>query len=74
VTRWPCNPGQINVPSFAGYDGTARALASHGYAVVSIAANAINSNDNQLAFDQGAQARGQLLLDTLAMLDNAGKG
>ncbi|MRJ75858.1 hypothetical protein GEV29_04870 [Aeromicrobium sp. SMF47] len=74
ATRWPCNPGQINVPSFAGYDGTARALASHGYAVVSIAANAINSNDNQLALDQGAQARGQLLLDTLSMLDKAGKG
>lgn len=74
ATRWPCNPGQINVPSFAGYDGTARALASHGYAVVSVAANAINSNDNQLALDQGAQARGQLLLDTLSMLDKASKG
>ncbi|MCL3816906.1 Ig-like domain repeat protein [Aeromicrobium wangtongii] len=73
ATRWPCNPGQINVPSFAGYDGTARALASHGYAVVSVAANAINSNDNQLALDQGAQARGQLLLDTLSMLDDASK-
>ncbi|MCW2788299.1 MAG: hypothetical protein JWP56_602 [Aeromicrobium sp.] len=74
ATRWPCNPGQINVPSFAGYDGTARALASHGYAVVSVAANAINSNDNQLALDQGAQARGRLLLDTLSMLDKANKG
>lgn len=72
--RWPCGPNQVNVPSFAGYDGTARALASHGYAVVSIAANAINSNDNQLALDQGAQARGQLLLDTLTMLDKANKG
>jgi hypothetical protein len=72
--RWPCGSNQINVPSFAGYDGTARALASHGYAVVSIAANAINSNDNQLALDQGAQARGQLILDTLTMLDKAGKG
>jgi hypothetical protein len=72
--RWPCNPGQINVPSFAGYDGTARALASHGYSVVSIAANAINSNDNELALDRGAQARGQLLLDTLSMLDMASKG
>jgi hypothetical protein len=74
ATRWPCNPGQINVPSFAGYDGTARALASHGYAVVSIAANAINSNDNQLSLDNGAQARGQLMLDTLSMLDKAAKG
>ncbi|MFS0885944.1 Ig-like domain repeat protein [Aeromicrobium sp. 179-A 4D2 NHS] len=72
--RWPCGPGQLNIPSFAGYDGTARALASHGYAVVSIAANAINSNDNQLALDQGAQARGQLLLDTLSMLKKANEG
>ncbi|MET0930085.1 MAG: hypothetical protein ABWX74_11225, partial [Aeromicrobium sp.] len=72
--RWPCAPGYLNIPSFAGYDGTARALASQGYAVVSIAANAINSNDNQLALDQGAQARGQLLLDTLTMLDKANKG
>lgn len=72
--RWPCGPNQVNIPSFAGYDGTARALASHGYAVVSIAANAINSNDNQFALDQGAQARGQLLLDTLTMLDKASKG
>jgi len=72
--RWPCGPTQINIPSFAGYDDTARALASHGYAVVSIAANAINSNDNQLALDQGAQARGQLLLDTLTMLKKASEG
>ncbi|SKB06628.1 Ig-like domain-containing protein [Aeromicrobium choanae] len=72
--RWPCGANQINIPSFAGYDGTARALASHGYAVVSIAANAINSNDNQLALDQGAQARGQLLLDTLSMLKKANEG
>ena len=72
--RWPCGPGQVNIPSFAGYDGTARALASRGYAVVSVAANAINSNDNQLALDQGAQARGQLLLDTLSMLDKASQG
>jgi hypothetical protein len=72
--RWPCGADQKNIPSFAGYDGTARALASHGYAVVSIAANAINSNDNQLALDNGAQARGQLILDTLSMLDKAGKG
>lgn len=72
--RWPCGPNQVNIPSFAGYDGTARALASHGYAVVSVSANAVNSNDNQLALDQGAQARGQLLLDTLTMLDKASKG
>ncbi|WP_205473394.1 Ig-like domain repeat protein [Nocardioides sp. SYSU D00038] len=77
--RWPCttspdNTGRLSIPSYAGYDGTARALASRGYAVVSISANAVNSNDNELAADQGAQARGQLLLDTLTMLDRASKG
>ncbi|MBU1803121.1 MAG: hypothetical protein KKA97_13005, partial [Actinobacteria bacterium] len=77
--RWPCpiepgNTDRKSIPSYAGYDGTARALASNGYAVVSISANAVNSNDNQLAADQGAQARGQLLLDTLTMLDKATKG
>ncbi|WP_185994829.1 Ig-like domain-containing protein [Nocardioides campestrisoli] len=81
--RWPCavspstDPTQEarkSIPSYAGYDGTARILASHGYSVVSISANAINSNDNQLAADQGAQARGQLILDTLEMLDRANKG
>ncbi|RIQ20200.1 hypothetical protein DY240_19060 [Jiangella rhizosphaerae] len=78
--RWPCapspdaQPARLSIPSYLGYDGTARALASHGYAVVSISANAVNANDNQLAADQGAQARGQLILDTLTMLDRATRG
>jgi len=77
--RWPCatspeKTDRLSIPSYAGYDGTARALASQGYSVVSISANAINSNDNQLAADQGARARGQLILDTLTMLDRATKG
>ncbi|WP_182525404.1 Ig-like domain repeat protein [Nocardioides dongkuii] len=77
--RWPCtttpeDTSRKSIPSYLGYDGTARALASNGYAVVSISANAINANDNQLAADQGAQARGQLLLDTLTLLRDAGKG
>lgn len=72
--RWPCSATMESIPSYLGYDGTARALASHGYSVVSISANAINSNDNQLAADQGAQARGQLVLDTLDMLADANAG
>ncbi|WP_141014502.1 Ig-like domain-containing protein [Nocardioides sambongensis] len=72
--RWPCSSTQLSIPSYLGYDGTARALASHGYSVVSISANAINANDNQLAADQGAQARGQLILDTLDMLGDANAG
>lgn len=72
--RWPCSSTQLSIPSYLGYDGTARALASHGYAVVSVSANAINANDNQLAADQGARARGQLVLDTLDMLQDASAG
>lgn len=72
--RWPCGANQINIPSYKGYDGTGRALASNGYAVVSIAANAINSNDAQLTLDNGALARGQLILDSIALLDKATKG
>ncbi|UUW91988.1 Ig-like domain-containing protein [Pimelobacter simplex] len=72
--RWPCSATQRSIPSYLGYDGTARALASHGYAVVSISANAINANDNQLAADQGAQARGRLVLDTLDLLADANAG
>lgn len=72
--RWPCGPTQMNIRSYLGYEGTARALASHGYNVLSIAANSVNSNDNQLALDYGAQARGQLILDTLGMLAKADAG
>ena len=73
---WPCagTSRPLSIPSYAGYDGTGRALASHGYAVVSISANAVNANDNQLAPDQGAQARGQLTLDTLELLRKANAG
>jgi trimeric autotransporter adhesin len=78
--RWPCRATadstqqRFPVPSYLGYDAPARALASNGYAVVSISANAINANDNQLAPDSGAQARGQLVLDTLRMLQGADAG
>lgn len=71
---WPCAGGRLSVPSYLGYDGTARALASRGYSVVSISANAVNANDNPLSADQGARARGQLILDTLDMLADANAG
>ena len=71
---WPCPSGDAEIPSYAGYDGAGDALASHGYTVVSISANAINANDNQKAPDDGAQARGQLFLDTLTWLKKADAG
>ena len=78
--RWPCAPApdsdseRIPIPSYVGYDEPARALASNGYAVVSISANAINANDAQLSVDYGAFARGQLVLDSLAMLADVTAG
>lgn len=72
---WPCSGTRpLSIPSYAGYDGTGQALASHGYAVISISANAVNANDNPRSPDQGAQARGQLVLDTLSLLRKADAG
>jgi hypothetical protein len=77
---WPCRTSPDStaqrwpIPSYLGYDAPARALASNGYAVISISANAINANDNQRAADYGAQARGELILDTLRMLRKANAG
>ncbi|MGW1024420.1 hypothetical protein ACWD4J_12030 [Streptomyces sp. NPDC002577] len=77
---WPCRTSPDStedrnpIPSYLGYDAPARALASNGYAVVSISANAINATDNQRAADYGAQARGQLVLDTLQLLKEADEG
>jgi hypothetical protein len=72
--RWPCVAGQTEVPSYKGYDGTGQTLATWGYNVVSISANSINANDAQLSVDNGALARGQLVIDSLEMIKkwNAG--
>jgi len=58
---WPCPPGTQPVPSYRGYGSPAVALASHGYQVVSISANAVNAWDFE-ATDLGALARAQLVL------------
>ncbi len=63
---WPCSGGTKPVPSFRGYDGPATALASNGYQVVSISANAVNAYDGDV-YDSGAQARAELILDHLAV-------
>jgi hypothetical protein len=61
---WPCAKGEKPIPSFRGYDGPAKALASNGYQVVSISANAVNAYDGAV-YDAGAQARAELILDHL---------
>jgi len=71
---WPCNPDQVDVESWLGYQGAADVLASQGYAVVSISANAINALDGTLSDDNGAVARAQLILDHLALLEQANVG
>jgi dienelactone hydrolase len=71
---WPCGPGQVTIPSYLGYNDAATNLASHGYAVVSISADAINALDGTLSDDGGAVARGQLVLDTLTLLQQANAG
>jgi trimeric autotransporter adhesin len=74
ASGWPCPAGTAPILSYAGYDGAGEALAADGFTVVSISANAINANDNQLSPDDGAISRGQLVLDTLTMLKSANSG
>jgi hypothetical protein len=58
---WPCPVGQKAVPSYRGYGAPAEALASHGYQVISISANAVNAGGGKTV-DRGATARGELVL------------
>jgi hypothetical protein len=58
---WPCGAGNHPVPSYHGYDAPANALASNGYLVVSISADAINAWDFETV-DGGALARAELVL------------
>ncbi|TCB96511.1 hypothetical protein E0H26_15310 [Micromonospora zingiberis] len=67
-TNWPCATGFIPIDSYLGYTETAEALATHGYVVVSISANGINAKDASFTDDNGAVARGQLVLDNLDLL------
>lgn len=63
-----------NVRSYRGYAYLGRNLASHGYLVASVAANAINSFD--WAGDSGSGERAQILAQTLDLLSewNTGSG
>ncbi len=46
---WPCPSPSIPIPSYQGYDYISEVLASHGYIVVSVSANGINTYDNDFA-------------------------
>ena len=58
---WPCPSGTQPIPSFEGYAYIAEILASHGYIVVSISANGVNSKDEPTVPDNGALARAELI-------------
>lgn len=73
-TVWPCPPGTRPVPSYLGYEGVATALASHGYAVVSVSANAVTATDQDLIFVGEDQHRATLALAHLDMLARAHRG
>ena len=57
---WPCASGDESITSYEGYDYVASFMASHGYIVISISANAINATDNSVG-DYGMAARGELM-------------
>nr|WP_221381584.1 hypothetical protein [Actinoplanes polyasparticus] len=58
--EWPCPEGKTAVPSHRGYLEAQRLLASQGYVTVSISANGVNAQDNDVE-DLGAQARSSLV-------------
>lgn len=66
---YPCPnvaPAMADVPSYAGYDYLGTNLASHGFVVASLDANAINSYDLALlASDSGMRWRAELVGKTL---------
>jgi hypothetical protein len=72
--QWPCTPPRQPIPSYQGYDYATELLASHGYIVVSISANGINTRDNSVD-DGGMLARAELIqhhLDIWAQFNATG--
>ena len=68
LLQWPCASGSQPIPSYQGYDYVSQVLASHGYVVVSVSANGVNSVDNSVN-DLGALARAELLQEHLDILN-----
>ena len=62
-STWPCPVGWQSIVSYEGYDYSSQVLASHGYIVISISANCINSYDGSVgtSFEDGMPARGYLM-------------
>ncbi|GAB2831039.1 hypothetical protein GCM10022221_32300 [Actinocorallia aurea] len=73
-SAWPCPAGYQPILSDTGYTGAADVLASHGYVVVSVAANGVNAQDAGYSEDRGALARGEVVMRHLDLLAEANKG
>lgn len=58
--QWPCRGEFKPIPNYRGYRYIAERLASHGYIVVSVAANGINVLGSRIR-DTGMRQRGELL-------------
>ncbi|PWD51456.1 hypothetical protein C8046_13120 [Serinibacter arcticus] len=74
VFTYPCTAAQTEVASADGFTTLGETLASFGYVVVSISANAISAYDNSRARDLGTAARGSLVLTHLDLLARADAG
>lgn len=64
--EWPCGPNRIPIPSYDGYGYLGERLASHGFIVVSVSANAVNVFDNQ-TLDFGNTSRADVFSEHLAL-------
>lgn len=64
--EWPCGPNRIPIPSYDGYGYLGERLASHGFIVVSVSANAVNVYDNQTE-DFGNTSRADVFSEHLAL-------
>ncbi|HEX6342161.1 hypothetical protein [Umezawaea sp.] len=74
LLTWPCPEPAEPVPSYRGYLGAQRLLASQGYVTVSVSANSVNAQDG-LDVELGAGARSALVRAHLARwADWAGAG
>jgi hypothetical protein len=59
--HWPCQAGERPVPSYRGYTYLQRELAARGYVTVSIAANAVDGQEDLHTSDFGMTARSALV-------------
>src|SRR4029077_1676290 len=63
----PDTPATSDIRSYQGYDYLAENLASHGYLVMSVDANAVNSYDTATQ-DSGGNQRAEILARSLDLL------